>query len=76
MVKNKSTSLAKLRTGSNGEELDKSPFSRIGNVRVDIHSFGNLVQTYDFDNGDEDNKNYISVLWCNIQKWGAHTNHY
>eukprot|EP00972_Heterocapsa_arctica_P004309 640507-Heterocapsa_arctica.AAC.1 len=37
-------------------------FSRIENVRVDMHSFGNMVQTYEFDNGDEDNKKNISVL--------------
>eukprot|EP00972_Heterocapsa_arctica_P100288 14789504-Heterocapsa_arctica.AAC.1 len=51
-------------------------FSRIENVRVDIHSVGNMVQTYDFGNGHEDNKRTISVLWCNIQTWGAQPNHY
>eukprot|EP00972_Heterocapsa_arctica_P077249 11393506-Heterocapsa_arctica.AAC.1 len=37
-------------------------FSRIQNVRVDTHSVGNMVQTYDFDNGDEDNTRTTSVL--------------
>eukprot|EP00972_Heterocapsa_arctica_P017008 2512637-Heterocapsa_arctica.AAC.1 len=49
--------------------------ARTENVRVDIHSYGNVVQTYDYDNGDEQNKRNISVLWCNIQKWGAQPNH-
>eukprot|EP00972_Heterocapsa_arctica_P028388 4173001-Heterocapsa_arctica.AAC.1 len=37
-------------------------FSRVENVRVDIHSFGNMVRTYDFDHDDEDNNRTISVL--------------
>eukprot|EP00972_Heterocapsa_arctica_P089690 13227552-Heterocapsa_arctica.AAC.1 len=48
-------------------------FSRIANVRIDIHSVGNVVQTFEFYSSDEVNKRTISVLWCNIKKWGGQT---
>eukprot|EP00972_Heterocapsa_arctica_P034956 5146096-Heterocapsa_arctica.AAC.1 len=46
-------------------------FSGIANVRIDIHSFGNMAQTFDFDSSEEANKRTISVLRRNLkQKWG------
>eukprot|EP00972_Heterocapsa_arctica_P062651 9238796-Heterocapsa_arctica.AAC.1 len=35
-----------------------------------------MVQTYDYDNGDKQNKRTITVFWCNIPKWGALSHHY
>eukprot|EP00972_Heterocapsa_arctica_P084605 12463042-Heterocapsa_arctica.AAC.1 len=33
-------------------------------------------QTYEFKGEDKQNKSTISVLLCNINRWGAHENHY
>eukprot|EP00972_Heterocapsa_arctica_P104818 15446293-Heterocapsa_arctica.AAC.1 len=33
-------------------------------------------QFYEFQGNDEQNKSTISVLWRNINKWGAQENHY
>eukprot|EP00972_Heterocapsa_arctica_P053233 7838745-Heterocapsa_arctica.AAC.1 len=46
------------------------------NSKIYIRSHGSIVQTYDYDCGDEENKHTISLLWCNIQKWVAQPNHY
>eukprot|EP00972_Heterocapsa_arctica_P103933 15316929-Heterocapsa_arctica.AAC.1 len=46
------------------------------NIKIDVHSHGIPCQVYGFDNNDEQNKNTISVLWCNISKWGAQENNY
>eukprot|EP00972_Heterocapsa_arctica_P077439 11422515-Heterocapsa_arctica.AAC.1 len=45
-------------------------FARMENVNIDIHSYGSMVQTYDYDSGDEQIKRTISALWCNIKKMG------
>eukprot|EP00972_Heterocapsa_arctica_P026442 3894471-Heterocapsa_arctica.AAC.1 len=58
-----------------GETADKKQWggarqvaisARMENVRVDTHSYGKMVQTYDYDIGEEQNNITISVLWCNI----------
>eukprot|EP00972_Heterocapsa_arctica_P104636 15422501-Heterocapsa_arctica.AAC.1 len=46
------------------------------NIKIEVHSHGIPRQVYDFDSNDEQNKNTISVLWCNISKWGAQENKY
>eukprot|EP00972_Heterocapsa_arctica_P033210 4885991-Heterocapsa_arctica.AAC.1 len=46
------------------------------NIKIYVYSHGIPCQTYEFDSGDEQNKNAISVLWCNINRWGAQDNHY
>eukprot|EP00972_Heterocapsa_arctica_P096263 14202302-Heterocapsa_arctica.AAC.1 len=46
------------------------------NIKIDVHSHGIPRQVYEFDSNDELNKNTISVLWCNISKWGAQEHHY
>eukprot|EP00972_Heterocapsa_arctica_P070408 10400091-Heterocapsa_arctica.AAC.1 len=50
--------------------------ARMAKFRVDIHSFGNMVQTFEFDNNEDDTKRIISLLWCNLNKRGEHPNHY
>eukprot|EP00972_Heterocapsa_arctica_P061087 9006234-Heterocapsa_arctica.AAC.1 len=37
-------------------------FARMENIRIDVYSHGIPCQTYEFDNGDEQNKSTISVL--------------
>eukprot|EP00972_Heterocapsa_arctica_P060694 8954373-Heterocapsa_arctica.AAC.1 len=51
-------------------------FAKMGNIKIEVHSHGIPCQIYEFDSNDEQNKNTISVLWCNISKWGAQENHY
>eukprot|EP00972_Heterocapsa_arctica_P029934 4411031-Heterocapsa_arctica.AAC.1 len=51
-------------------------FAKMENTKMDVHSHGTPCQVYDFDSNDEQNKNTIRVLWCNISKWGAQENHY
>eukprot|EP00972_Heterocapsa_arctica_P099872 14732787-Heterocapsa_arctica.AAC.1 len=46
------------------------------NIKIEVHSHGMPCQIYDDQGNDEDNKNTISVLWCNINRWGAQENHY
>eukprot|EP00972_Heterocapsa_arctica_P008028 1173182-Heterocapsa_arctica.AAC.1 len=60
MVKSSSISLAKRLISNNGVEPD---------------SHGNIVQTYAYDCGDEQNK--LSVCFgATSQKWCAQPNHY
>eukprot|EP00972_Heterocapsa_arctica_P037064 5456065-Heterocapsa_arctica.AAC.1 len=51
-------------------------FANMEHIKIDVHSHGTPCQVYDFDSNDDQNKNTISVLWCNISKWGAQENHY
>eukprot|EP00972_Heterocapsa_arctica_P030811 4533874-Heterocapsa_arctica.AAC.1 len=60
MEKSTSISLAKPVTENNGEGPDKWPVARMENVSVDIHSYGDVVQTYDYDNCDEQNNRTIT----------------
>eukprot|EP00972_Heterocapsa_arctica_P002974 438503-Heterocapsa_arctica.AAC.1 len=46
------------------------------NIKIDVHSHGIPCQSYEFDSNDEHNKHTISVLWCNINRWGAQDNQY
>eukprot|EP00972_Heterocapsa_arctica_P065185 9623169-Heterocapsa_arctica.AAC.1 len=41
-------------------------FAKMENIKSDVHSHGIPCQVYNFDSNDEQNKNTISVLWCNI----------
>eukprot|EP00972_Heterocapsa_arctica_P093494 13791064-Heterocapsa_arctica.AAC.1 len=34
------------------------------------------MQTFNYDSDEEQNKSTISLLWCNINQWGAQPNHY
>eukprot|EP00972_Heterocapsa_arctica_P036243 5332562-Heterocapsa_arctica.AAC.1 len=46
------------------------------NIKIDVRSHGIPCQIYEFDSNDEQHNNTISVLWCNINRWGAQGNHY
>eukprot|EP00972_Heterocapsa_arctica_P105356 15525426-Heterocapsa_arctica.AAC.1 len=46
------------------------------NIKIDVRSHGNAVQTFKYDSGDEQNKSTINLLCCNINKWGVQPNHY
>eukprot|EP00972_Heterocapsa_arctica_P000988 138209-Heterocapsa_arctica.AAC.1 len=51
-------------------------FANVENIKIEVYSHGMPCQIYDFQGNDEINKNTISVLWCNINRWGAQENHY
>eukprot|EP00972_Heterocapsa_arctica_P023571 3473069-Heterocapsa_arctica.AAC.1 len=51
-------------------------FANMENINIDVHSHGIPCQSYEFDSNEEQHKNAISVLWCNINRWGAQDNHY
>eukprot|EP00972_Heterocapsa_arctica_P105076 15482007-Heterocapsa_arctica.AAC.1 len=51
-------------------------FAKMENIKIEVYSNGIPCQTYEFDGEDEQNKNTISVLWCNINRWGAQENNY
>eukprot|EP00972_Heterocapsa_arctica_P017352 2562204-Heterocapsa_arctica.AAC.1 len=51
-------------------------FAKMENIKIEVYSHGMPCQIYDFKGNDEINKNTISVLWCNINRWGAQENHY
>eukprot|EP00972_Heterocapsa_arctica_P020628 3041499-Heterocapsa_arctica.AAC.1 len=51
-------------------------FAKMENIKIEVYSHGMPCQIYDFQGDDEINKNTISVLWCNINRWGAQENHY
>eukprot|EP00972_Heterocapsa_arctica_P033125 4873021-Heterocapsa_arctica.AAC.1 len=59
-----------------GGAIQIAIFAKMENIKIDVHSHGIPCQVYDFDSNDEQNKNTIRVLWCNISKWGAQPNHY
>eukprot|EP00972_Heterocapsa_arctica_P052008 7651648-Heterocapsa_arctica.AAC.1 len=43
---------------------------------IEVHSHGIACQFYEYDSNDEQHKNTISVLCCNISRWGAQAKHY
>eukprot|EP00972_Heterocapsa_arctica_P013449 1980778-Heterocapsa_arctica.AAC.1 len=47
-----------------------------GSIQIEVHSHGISCQYYEFDSNDKQNTNTISVLWRNINRWGAQANHY
>eukprot|EP00972_Heterocapsa_arctica_P108589 15990354-Heterocapsa_arctica.AAC.1 len=47
-----------------------------GNIKIDVHSHGNAIHTFNTESDDEQNTSTINLLWCNINKWGAQPNHY
>eukprot|EP00972_Heterocapsa_arctica_P017702 2616472-Heterocapsa_arctica.AAC.1 len=51
-------------------------FANMENIKIEVHSHGIPCQCYEYDSNDEQTKNTISVLWCNISRWGAQENHY
>eukprot|EP00972_Heterocapsa_arctica_P113755 16438917-Heterocapsa_arctica.AAC.1 len=51
-------------------------FAKMENIKIDVYSHGIPCKTYEYDSHGEQNKNTISVLWCNINRWGAQENHY
>eukprot|EP00972_Heterocapsa_arctica_P077726 11463882-Heterocapsa_arctica.AAC.1 len=46
------------------------------NIKIEVHSHGIPCQCCEYDSNDEQHKNIISVLWCNINRWGAQENRY
>eukprot|EP00972_Heterocapsa_arctica_P108137 15925912-Heterocapsa_arctica.AAC.1 len=46
------------------------------NLKIELHSHGIPCECYEYESNDEQTKNTISVLWCNISSWGAQGNHY
>eukprot|EP00972_Heterocapsa_arctica_P034838 5128935-Heterocapsa_arctica.AAC.1 len=46
------------------------------NIKIQVYSHGMPCYIYEFDGEDEQHKSTISVLWCNINRWGAQENHY
>eukprot|EP00972_Heterocapsa_arctica_P108086 15918550-Heterocapsa_arctica.AAC.1 len=46
------------------------------NIKIDVYSHGIPCQTYEFYSVEEQTKHTISVLWCNINRWGAQETHY
>eukprot|EP00972_Heterocapsa_arctica_P071057 10497868-Heterocapsa_arctica.AAC.1 len=46
------------------------------NISIEVHSHGNAMRNFSYDSDYENNKSTISLLWCNINKWGAQPNHY
>eukprot|EP00972_Heterocapsa_arctica_P071577 10574873-Heterocapsa_arctica.AAC.1 len=59
-----------------GRSKTNCDIRKYGNIKIDVHSHGAPCQVYDFDSHDEQNKNAMCVLWCNISKWGAQANRY
>eukprot|EP00972_Heterocapsa_arctica_P020028 2956353-Heterocapsa_arctica.AAC.1 len=52
-------------------------FAKLENIKIKVYRRGMPCQIYDFQGNDEiNNKTTISVLWRNINRWGAQENHY
>eukprot|EP00972_Heterocapsa_arctica_P052903 7787715-Heterocapsa_arctica.AAC.1 len=51
-------------------------FAKMENIKIEVHSHGIPCQCYELDSNDEQHKSTISVLWCNINRWGAQEHHY
>eukprot|EP00972_Heterocapsa_arctica_P098458 14528629-Heterocapsa_arctica.AAC.1 len=50
--------------------------AKMENIKIEVYSHGTPCQIYEFEGEDEQTKNTISLLWCNINRWGAQGNHY
>eukprot|EP00972_Heterocapsa_arctica_P022653 3333267-Heterocapsa_arctica.AAC.1 len=46
------------------------------NFKIEVHSHGIPCQSYEYDSNDGQTKNTISVLWCNINRWGDQEHYY
>eukprot|EP00972_Heterocapsa_arctica_P053685 7909448-Heterocapsa_arctica.AAC.1 len=51
-------------------------FAKMENIKSEVHSHGIPCQRYEYDSNDEQYKNTIRFLWCNISRWGAQEHHY
>eukprot|EP00972_Heterocapsa_arctica_P008549 1247205-Heterocapsa_arctica.AAC.1 len=51
-------------------------FATMENIKLDVHSHGIPCQSYEFDSNDKQHNTTISVLCCNINRWGAQAIHY